>query len=76
MKGTFIAYVHLRFEHQEEKGSFRKIWLLLELAQDIGCYTHYFKSPYFVTKVDFCERSELSLQFHQKMTKMFNLTIF
>ena len=40
MKGTFIAYVHLRFEHQEEKGSFRKIWLLLELAQDIGCYTH------------------------------------
>ena len=30
MKGTFIAYVHLRFEHQEEKGSFRKIWLLLE----------------------------------------------
>ena len=51
MKGTFIAYVHLRFEHQEEKGSFRKIWLLLELAQDIGCYTHYFKRPYFVQKL-------------------------
>ena len=51
MKGTFIAYVHLRFEHQEEKGSFRKIWLLLELVQDIGCYTHYFKRPYFVQKL-------------------------
>ena len=50
-EGNFYCLCALEIRASGRKGIFSQDLVALRAAQDIGCYTHYFKRPYFVQRL-------------------------